>query len=262
MKTRIFRWQHDTDFAIANANDPITVAGAGAARGQRLLFASSGEVDRGAFLTPMRSEIVIRLDGDEQHYPIEDLTIIGTHNLENAMCAYLATTVAGLPRNAIRAGAARYQPRKHRMELIGTTDDIAYYDDSKGTNVAAVAASIAGFPQPVVLIAGGVDKGGSYEPMLEALDQVARGLVLIGEAAPLIRATATRYDIGYPIVDAVDMNDAVKKATTLASAGDAVVLSPACSSYDMFENFEARGEAFRQAFENLGDSDSAKGTAS
>ena len=143
------------------------------------------------------------------------------------------------------------------MELVGSIDgkqggDIYFYDDSKGTNVASVAASVRGFPRPLVLIAGGVDKGGSYEPMLQALDGVCKGIVLIGKAAPLIRDAVAAHGARYPVLDATDMHDAVRRATELCVAGDAVVLSPACASYDMFQNFGHRGRVFREAVAAVG----------
>ena len=146
----------------------------------------------------------------------------------------------------------RYRGEPHRMQLIATVDGVQYYDDSKGTNVASVAASVRGFPRPLVLIAGGVDKGGSYAPMLEALDGVCKGLVLIGAAAPLIRDAASAHRVTYPVVDAGDMHDAVRRATELCARGDAVVLSPACASYDMFQNFGHRGRVFREAVSAVG----------
>src|SRR6185436_8991598 len=175
--------------------------------------------------------------GGEERYPTDDLVIVGNHNLENAMGAYLAARSVGVAIDAIRAGARSYRPLPHRMERVGDKDGLHFYDDSKGTNVASVAASVRGFPRPLVLIAGGVDKGGSYAPMLEALDGVCKGLVLIGTAAPLIRAAAAAHGAAYPVLDATDMHDAVRRATELCSSGDAVVLSPACASYDMFQNF-------------------------
>ncbi len=253
MKTRIYEWQTRDDLAIANANCQLTVDGAEHANSQLLMFSSTGEVGRGACLSANRHEILLRLPtGGEERYPVSDLTIVGGHNLENAMAAYLAARLVGVPADAIRKGARAFRPQKHRMELVGENKGIVFYDDSKGTNVAAVAASMTGFPKPVVLIAGGVDKGGSYEPMLDVLDVVAKGLVLIGAAAPVIRAAAEAHHVPYPIVDATDMVDAVNKAVTLAETGDAVVLSPACSSYDMFKNFEQRGMAFRDAVGALG----------
>jgi UDP-N-acetylmuramoylalanine--D-glutamate ligase len=253
MKTRVFAWQTRDDYAIANANDARTVDGALRSAAQVLPFSSTAEVDRGAFLSANRSELVLRLPtGAEEHYPADDLRIIGTHNLENAMASYLAARLVGVAPGEIRAGAASYKPQRHRMELVGVKDGVVYYDDSKGTNVAAVAASMGGFPKPVVLIAGGVDKGGSYAPMFRALDGVAKGMVLIGKAAPIIRAAAEAHHAPYPIVDADDMLDAVQKATWLAESGDAVVLSPACSSYDMFDNFMHRGDVFRDSIAAIG----------
>jgi UDP-N-acetylmuramoylalanine--D-glutamate ligase len=248
MKGRIFDHQLSEDVAVANAGDSWTVREATDVRARLHWFDSRVAVDRGAFVSADRTEIVLRPDwGPEERYPVADLPIIGNHNLENAMCAYLAARAVGVPIAAVRDGARGYQPLKHRMEHIADKEGIAYFDDSKGTNVDAVAASLRGFPRPVILIAGGVDKGGSYRPMFEALDGVARGLVLIGKAAPLIRAAAEAHGVGYPVVDAGDMVDAVAQATALAQPGWAVVLSPACASYDMFKNFGERGMAFREA---------------
>ncbi len=258
MKTRVYEWQTADDFAIANANDARTVAGAKAREGGLYLFDSERPLApgvAGAYLAPSDTgegrDIILRTDR-ERRFPGSDLPIIGTHNLENAMVAYLAAHLVGVSDDDIRTGARRYRPQKHRMERIGERGDIIYYDDSKGTNVAAVAASMRGFPRPVVLIAGGVDKGGSYEPMFDALDQVARGMVLIGEARSVIRQAANRAGVTYPVLDAGTMLEAVQKATGLARPGDAVVLSPACSSYDMFKHFGERGMAFRDAVSAVG----------
>nr|MBA3821758.1 UDP-N-acetylmuramoyl-L-alanine--D-glutamate ligase [Deltaproteobacteria bacterium] len=209
---------------------------------------------RGAVVAPDRKQLVLRLDpsADDERYPVDDLVIVGNHNMENAMCAYLATRSIGLAPDAVRAGARAYRPLPHRMELVGDKAGIYFYDDSKGTNVASVAASVRGFPRPLVLIAGGVDKGGSYAPMLEALDGVCKGIVLIGKAAPLIRDAAAAHQATYPVVDATDMHDAVRRATELCTSGDAVVLSPACASYDMFQNFGHRGRVFRDAVSSVG----------
>ncbi|NVB80240.1 MAG: UDP-N-acetylmuramoyl-L-alanine--D-glutamate ligase [Kofleriaceae bacterium] len=251
MKGRIWDWQSPGDVAIANAADPWTMKETAGIKSQLYTFDSrkGATAERGAFLDG--DDIVLRLP-DEERYRKDDLVIVGNHNMENAMCAYLATRTLGLPPDAVRAGARAYRPLPHRMELVGDRDNIYYYDDSKGTNVASVAASVRGFPRPLVLIAGGVDKGGSYEPMLEALDGVCKGIVLIGKAGPLIREAAAQHGVTYPVIDAGDMHDAVKRATDLCVAGDAVVLSPACASYDMFQNFGHRGRVFREAVSAVG----------
>jgi len=265
MKARVYRWQTEEDAAIANANCALTVDAARGSRARLYLFDSQREVERGAFLSADRREIVLRLGAgvggaasggaasrEEERYPVADLPIVGMHNMENAMAAYLCARLVGVEPDAIRRGAAAFRPQKHRMELVGRRGDVVFFDDSKGTNVAAVAASMRGFPRPVVLIAGGLDKGGSYEPMFEALDGVARGIVLIGQAAPLIRAAAGEHGAAYPVVDASDMHEAVRLAAGLAQPGDAVVLSPACASYDMFDNFGHRGRVFRDAVSAIG----------
>ena len=252
MKGRIWDWQRPDDLAIANAADPWTMAETAGIPSQLSTFDSrpGATTSRGAVISADRGHLVLRgvpAAEAEERYPVSDLVIVGNHNLENAMCAYLAARGIGLPPDAVRAGARAYRPLPHRMELVGDKAGIHYYDDSKGTNVASVAASVRGFPRPLVLIAGGVDKGGSYQPMLEALDGVCKGIVLIGQAAPLIRAAAAAHRVPYPVVDASDMHDAVRRATELCAPGDAVVLSPACSSYDMFQNFGHRGRVFRDA---------------
>jgi UDP-N-acetylmuramoylalanine--D-glutamate ligase len=168
------------------------------------------------------------------------------------MAAFLAARLAGVPAPVVRAAAREFRPLPHRMELVGEREDVRYYDDSKGTNVSAVAAALDGFPRPVVLIAGGKDKGGSYGPMIRALAGCARAVVLIGEATPIIEKALADAGARYPIVRGADMHDAVRAATELAHAGDAVVLSPACASYDMFQNFEHRGRVFREAVSAVG----------
>ncbi|MCA9675779.1 MAG: UDP-N-acetylmuramoyl-L-alanine--D-glutamate ligase [Myxococcales bacterium] len=257
MKGRVWDQQQPDDVAIANAADPWVVREAGDVRAALCWFDSrpGATPDRGAALSADRRELVLRgVPGAaaEERYPVDDLVIVGNHNMENAMAAYMAARAVGVSIEAIRAGARSYRPLPHRMERVGDRDDVLYYDDSKGTNVASVAASVRGFPRPLVLIAGGVDKGGSYAPMLEALDGVCKGLVLIGAAAPLIRAAAAAHGVTYPVLDAADMHDAVGQATALCVAGDAVVLSPACASYDMFDNFGHRGRVFRDAVSAVG----------
>jgi UDP-N-acetylmuramoylalanine--D-glutamate ligase len=251
MKGRIWDWQTPGDVAIANAADPWVMKETAGIRSQLYTFDSrkGASASRGAFLDG--NDIVLRLP-DEERYPKDDLVIVGNHNMENAMCAYLATRTLGLPPEVVRAGARAYRPLPHRMELVGDKNNIYFYDDSKGTNVASVAASVRGFPRPLVLIAGGVDKGGSYEPMLEALDGVCKGIVLIGKAGPLIRDAAVAHHVTYPVIDATDMHDAVRRATEMCGTGDAVVLSPACASYDMFQNYGHRGRVFREAVSAVG----------
>ena len=254
MKGRIWDFQRADDVAIANAADEWVMRETAGIPSQLYTFDSraGATAGRGAYLSRDRKAIVLALPSGEEHYAASDLVIVGNHNLENAMGSYLAARAVGVGPDAIRAGARAYRPLPHRMELVGDLGDIYFYDDSKGTNVASVAASVRGFPRPLVLIAGGVDKGGSYDPMLDALAGGCKGIVLIGKAAPLIRAAAEARGATYPLVDATDMHDAVRRATALCAPGDAVVLSPACASYDMFQNFGHRGRVFREAVSATG----------
>ncbi len=253
MKGRVWEFQRPDDLAIANAADEWVMCETRGISSELVTFDSrtGADVARGACLSPDRREILVRLGDATERYPVDDLVIVGNHNMENAMCAYLAARRAGVSIDAVRAGARAYRPLPHRMELVGDRGNVYYYDDSKGTNVASVAASVRGFPRPLVLIAGGVDKGGSYTPMLEALD-TCKGMVLIGAAAPLIREAAAAFGATYPVIDATDMHDAVRRATEMTSPGDAVVLSPACASYDMFQNYGHRGRVFREAVSAVG----------
>lgn len=187
----------------------------------------------------------------EECYPINELPLVGQHNWANAMAAFLLMRASGLATyQQVRHAASKFQALPHRMELVATHAGISYYDDSKGTNVEAVVAGLQGFPQPFALIAGGKDKGGSYAALAEVLHKnQVRGVVLIGEAAPLIEAALRAYAI--PTFLADSLPEAVQKAASLCRDGDAVILSPACSSYDMFSDYAHRAQVFKQAVEEL-----------
>ena len=266
IKGRIWDFQRSDDLAIGNAADEWVMREAHGMPSHFYSFDSrpGAKTGHGAFVSADRKQLVLMLASevdrggidpmrdDGEAFPVDDLVIVGNHNLENAMCAYLAARAVGVTHDQVREGARKYRPLPHRMELVGDKANLYYYDDSKGTNVASVAASVRGFPRPLVLIAGGVDKGGSYEPMLRALEGTCKGIVLIGAAGPLIDAAAKQHGATYPVVFASDMHDAVARATALAGPGDAVVLSPACASYDMFQNYGHRGRVFRDAVSAVG----------
>ena len=156
-------------------------------------------------------------------------------------CAALAVASPYIPfaddEDAIERALSTFEGLGHRTVLVGEIGGVRYYDDSKGTNVGAAVAALSGLAEPrAVLIAGGRDKMGDYGPLVDALRDRGRGLVLIGEAADRIEAAARGV---LPIVRALDMGDAVRHARELALSGDAVLLSPACSSFDMFRDYKA-----------------------
>ncbi len=213
------------------------------------------EIDAGGFIDEKDAALVLRLvhlgGVVEERYPIADLQLVGRHNLGNALAAYLAMRGSNLASaSEVQAGGKKFQPLPHRMELVGEFGGVRYYDDSKGTNVAAVVASIEGFPRPFILIAGGRDKGGSYAQLREALARNhARGVIVLGEAADKI---ASAVEGVAPVKHATSMEDAVAQAAGLAGDGDAVILSPACASFDMFRDYAHRGEVFREAVQQEG----------
>jgi UDP-N-acetylmuramoylalanine--D-glutamate ligase len=169
-----------------------------------------------------------------------ELRIPGDHNVENALAASLLARHAGATIQGIREGLRTYPGLAHRIAFCGEKDGICAYNDSKGTNVDATLTAIRALPGPLVLLLGGTDKGASYRPLREALQGKLRQLVFLGEAIPQL--TRDLGDLPHQVVPRFD--DAVQAALSLAQSGDQVLLSPACASFDQFDNFEARGERF------------------
>ncbi len=245
-KARIFASQTDADFAVVNADDPLTVRAAAATKARALEFSLARPLRQGAWLQD--GKLAVQVPGAPlETYPIDLPWLSGQrHNQANALAALLAARLAGAPPEAAQAGLAAFQPLAHRMELVAETEGVAYYDDSKGTNVGAAVAALDGFPRPVVLIAGGRDKGGDYAPLVDVMARVGRATVVIGEAADKIAAAFARQG-RLPLERAQTLEAAVAAARRLARPGDAVVLSPACSSFDMFRDYAHRAEVFRAA---------------
>lgn len=177
--------------------------------------------------------------------PADALRIRGLHNATNAMAALALCRAIGLPASALLHGLRDYAGEPHRVELIAAFDDLEFFDDSKGTNVGATVAALSGLSKHVVLIAGGDGKGQDFSPLAAPVAQYARAVVLIGRDAPLIREALA--GTGVTLVDAPTLEAAVQEAAARAQAGDAVLLSPACASFDMFRNYEHRAQVFHEA---------------
>lgn len=177
--------------------------------------------------------------------PADALRIRGLHNATNAMAALALCRAIGLPASALLHGLRDYAGEPHRVELIAAFDDIEFFDDSKGTNVGATVAALSGLSKHVVLIAGGEGKGQDFSPLATPVAQYARAVVLIGRDAPQIRAALA--DSGVELVEAPTLEAAVQEAVARAQPGDAVLLSPACASFDMFRNYEHRAQVFHEA---------------
>ena len=245
-KLAVFRNQGPPDTAVVNADDPEITARIGSIRARRLPFSVSRTLTEGAFLSG--GEMVLRRPSGEERYPRGVLKIPGLQNVENALAAIAVARSMGVPPTAVLAELSRFPGLPHRVEFVRSVAGVSYYNDSKGTNVGAVLAALDGFPEPVVLIAGGKDKGVDFRPLRAALGRKARAVVLLGEARDRM---ARELAGAAPITVAGSLPQAVRAAAEAARKGDAVVFSPACSSFDMFRNFEERGEAFRKAVEEL-----------
>jgi UDP-N-acetylmuramoylalanine--D-glutamate ligase len=197
------------------------------------------------------SELCLKLPGGaHESVPRAELKLAGLHNVQNALAALLGARLFGVDLATCRRAMHDFRGLPHRMELCAEVNGIPYYDDSKATNVGSVVGSLTGFERKIVLIAGGKDKGGDYGPMVPILRDVARHLILIGAAADKMQGV---FGGVLPTHRALDLPAAVKLASTLVKPGEAVVLSPACSSYDMFKNYEERGRVFAAAARALGE---------
>lgn len=244
-KANLFRCQRAEDFAVVPALDPLCqrLASRGPARVQ-LFGGQDGavRVQDGQLLDAVYGPLV----------SVSELRIRGAHNLDNACAAALCARLAGVPRESIQHVLRTFAGLPHRMVHVADIDGVAYYDDSKATNVGASVAALDGLApsvRRVVLIAGGKDKGGDYAPLRERLAACGGGVVLIGEARPIIaRALA---GAAYPVEEADSLEAAVKRARALAQPGDAVLLAPACASFDMFRSYAHRGDVFQAAVHGI-----------
>jgi UDP-N-acetylmuramoylalanine--D-glutamate ligase len=181
--------------------------------------------------------------------PADALRIRGLHNAANALAAYALARAIDLPGAPLLHGLREYRGEPHRVELIASIEGIDYVDDSKGTNVGATVAALDGLAQRVVLIAGGDGKGQEFEPLAAPVTRWCRAVMLIGRDAPQIRAALA--DTGIAMTDHATLEEATRAAATLAQPGDAVLLSPACASFDMFKGYAHRAAVFRSTVEDI-----------
>ncbi|MFB3817457.1 MAG: UDP-N-acetylmuramoyl-L-alanine--D-glutamate ligase [Candidatus Methylomirabilales bacterium] len=242
-KARIFMNQTAGDFAVLNADDPLVLERARTIRSRPLLFSRTRTMGDGAFVRDGR--LAVRCDGTTRPVcPVERIRIQGLHNLENSLAAAAAASAIGVAPAALAAALASFPGLPHRLELIAEVGGVRFVNDSKGTNVGAVVKSLEGYRGGVILIAGGKDKGGDFRPLLPLIQTRAKRLLLIGQAAAKIQEQLAG---ACPMERLPSLQAAVERGRELGTPGDTVLLSPACASFDMFRDFEERGEVFRQA---------------
>ena len=233
-KGNMFVQQTDDDVAVVPKGDNIVLREAERGGARVVTFGPGGDVSvQGGF-------VVDSLRG--RRYSTDGFRLSGAHNALNLSAAVAAASELGATEEGIGRAMETFRGLEHRTAFVAEYRKVRYYDDSKGTNVGATVAALRGLVEPkVVLIAGGRDKLGSYEPLAAELARKGRAIVVIGEAAERIAETAAKV---IPVVRAGSMSEAVRAAAGEAEPGDAVLLSPACSSFDMFRDYKHRGEVF------------------
>ncbi len=248
-KRRLFAQQRRSDWVVMNRDDPSVYALCQGLPGRLFSFGwtpAAGDSAEGAWVEA--GSLVLRHAGHETHYAIDEVQLRGRHNIANVMAAVSAATLWGVPSAAIQTVLATFTGLPHRLELVAEKGGVAYVNDSKGTNIDAVVQSLNSLEGPVILLAGGVEKGGDYRPLREVLRTKGKRLILFGLSQRALHA-ALGQEIETLLVDA--LGDAVQAAHREAQAGDTVLLSPACASFDQFRNYAHRGEAFRAYVEAL-----------
>lgn len=245
LKAGVFKNATESDWLILNADDPLSLKFAEMTRAQTLFFSRTKSLGRGAWLED--NVIVLDIgDGREKVCKVDDIFIPGPHNLENAMAAVLLSRVMGVDTRTMAKVLNVFPGVEHRIELVKTLGGVTFYNDSKGTNIDSTLKAIESMMSPTVLIAGGYDKGSSFDGLIEAFGDTISHLVVLGQTSDKIMQSAK--DKGFQNVYRVNtLEEGVKKAYSLALPGENILLSPACASWDMFKDFEERGRIFKES---------------
>lgn len=250
-KAKIFQNQDESQYLILNYDDKACFELARDCRAKVVPFSRRQILDFGAcvqddtlMIKNERGEIIPLCRTGELQIP-------GTHNLENALAAAAIAYFAGVEPEAIRQGLKEFQGVEHRIEYCGEVDGVRFVNDSKGTNPDASIKAVQAIKGRIILIAGGYDKGSSFEELIRSFDGKVKHMVLLGKTAPRIKETAEKLGFTNSVI-VKDMEECVKEGFRLAEPGDTVLLSPACASWDMYTSFEQRGKHFKSCVERLG----------
>lgn len=250
-KERIFNAQTKDDYLVLNADNARTAASAARAVAQVYWFSLEEPVAQGAWIE--NGWICFRSSSDavsEQVIEMKQIPLRGAHNVENVLAAVCAARLAGADVESVAKAIASFQAVEHRLEFVAVDNGVEYYNDSKATNVDAAAKAIAAFPGCIHLILGGKDKNSNYADLADLLRGRVKAVYTIGTAAQKIESQIRNV---VPIVSCETLERAVAAARAAAHPGDVVLLSPACSSFDQFENYEHRGRVFKElVFEHVG----------
>ncbi len=247
-KRNLFKNQKPEDRMVLNADDPLLGDSAKLGRAKPIWFSATRDHGCGAHIEGQ--DIVLNWEGTRETVSLRRNPLRGIHNLENIMAAALACRAVGLEAAEIESALPSFRGLPHRMEGAGSSGRVEFINDSKATNVDAALRSISSIQGNLVVIMGGKDKGGDFSVLLEPLRQRARKVLLLGKAAPLLAKQLSA--LGERLIFVRDLEDAVATGFgILKDAGGTVLLAPACASFDMFDNFEQRGDVFKQEVRRL-----------
>lgn len=250
-KFRIARNLRPEDCFIFDSDDEITIRHLNEIiiQAKKLPFTQKGEVSEGAFVKD--DKIVVRYEKSECDIYLEQLALGGKHNIYNCMAASLAAKAAGIDNEIIRNSLETFQPVEHRLEPVLSVGGVLYINDSKATNVDAAWYALEAQKRPVVWIVGGKDKGNDYAPLKDLVKEKVKYIVCLGVDNKKIHDAFEDIVGKENMIDTLSAEDAVKAASRKAVDGDVVLLSPCCASFDLFKNYEDRGEKFKEAVRNL-----------
>ena len=244
-KARLFTNQRPGDFAALNADDPICRSYAGRTKGTSVWFSSTQAVAPGAYLDGDR----ILLNGELLMMARGEVPLRGVHNLENTMAAAVMSNLAGASLSQIRDAVMTFPGVEHRLEFVRELNGVAWYNDSKATNVDATLKAIHAFDGGLWIILGGKDKNSDYTPLAAPLKARAHAALLVGAAAGKIAKPSCTGTL--PLIQSGTIANAIQIATSRAHSGDTIFLAPACASYDQYENFAQRGREFKKLVQEL-----------
>ncbi|MCP9201471.1 UDP-N-acetylmuramoyl-L-alanine--D-glutamate ligase [Gramella sp. GC03-9] len=248
-KFRITRNQTEEDYFIYDADDKNITSWLERhpVKSQKLPFSIEKKIENGAYLE--NENIVITINNTKSTMPTSDLALQGKHNTKNAMAAGMAAQLLRIRKQTIRESMANFQGVEHRLEKVLKINNVLYINDSKATNVNATYYALESMESETVWILGGVDKGNVYDDLLPLVNEKVKAIICLGVDNEKIKASFG--NIVETLVETTSMNEAVQMAYRLAEKGDNVLLSPACASFDLFENYEDRGRQFKEAVRNL-----------